>query len=184
MNDLRLITGGFFVQRSFLNKRITIRLNDFSVVFPLQNLVSLRYNQNQPYLMIFTLCYISKATEGLNETAIEDIFLTTMQRNTTKKIHGILLHGMGDFFQVLEGDKKQIESLFENEIKLDTRHSEIFEVIRKYTKKPIFSAYSSLFTIVKTTEQLKQIKDYLKLNKVDTTSNKLSRLLNPFLLDI
>ena len=134
--------------------------------------------------MTYTLWYVSKAAERLNETAIEDIFLTTLSNNTRKGIHGILLHGMGDFFQVLEGDKEAIEALYEDEIKEDPRHSNIFEVIRKETEKPIFSAYSSLFTIVKTDEQLEQIRAYLKQNKVNTTSNKLSRLLNPFLLDI
>lgn len=134
--------------------------------------------------MTYTLCYVSKATEGLNNTAIEDIFLTTLQNNSKKRIHGILLYGMGNFFQVLEGDKEAIESLYEDEIKEDPRHSEIFEVIRRQTEDPVFSNYSSLFTVIQTTEQLEQIKAYLKKNRINTTSEKLSRLLNPFLLDI
>lgn len=134
--------------------------------------------------MTYTLCYVSKAAEKLNETAIEDIFLTTLHNNTRKGIHGVLLYGMGDFFQVLEGNKEAIETLYEDEIKEDPRHSEIFEVIRRYTEDPVFSSYSSLFTVVQTTEQLEQIKTYLKQNSVNTTSEKLSRLLNPFLLDI
>ncbi len=134
--------------------------------------------------MIYTLCYVSKAAEGLNETAIEDIFLTTIHNNTRKGIHGILLYGMGIFFQVLEGNEEEIEALYNDEIQQDPRHTEIFQVIRKYTKNPIFSEYSSLFTIVKTNEQLEKIRAYLRLNKVNTTSDKLSRLLNPFLLDI
>lgn len=134
--------------------------------------------------MTYTLCYVSKAAKGLTETAIKEIFSTTLQNNTRKGIHGILLYGMGDFFQVLEGDKKMIEALYEDKIKEDPRHYDVFEVIRKETQNSIFSAYSSLFTIVKTNKQLEQIKDYLKQNKVNTTSNKFSRLLNPFLLDI
>ena len=133
--------------------------------------------------MIYTLCYVSKAVEELDETAIKDIFSTTFENNTRKGIHGILLYGMGDFFQVLEGDKRMIESLYEDKIKNDSRHFNIFEVIRRETQSPIFSAYSSMFTIVQTPEQLEQIRTYLKLNKIDATSNKLSRLLNPFLLD-
>ncbi len=134
--------------------------------------------------MIYTLCYVSKASEELNETAIEDIFLTTLHNNTKKGINGILLYGMGNFFQVLEGDKKQIEALYENEIKEDPRHSEIFEVIRRETEEPVFSNYNSLFTLIQNTAQLEQIKAYLKKHRINTTSEKLSRLLNPFLLDI
>ena len=54
--------------------------------------------------MIYTLCYVSKANEGMNENTIEDIFHTTVENNTKKGIHGILMYGMGNFFQVLEGD--------------------------------------------------------------------------------
>ncbi len=133
--------------------------------------------------MTYTICYVSKAMEALNQLAIEDIFMTTIHNNKQKNIHGILLYGMGDFFQVLEGNEKEVEDLFENHIKKDPRHSNIFEVIRRPTQKPIFSEYSSLFTVVKTNQQLEQIKTYLALNKVNSTSEKLSRLLNPFLLD-
>jgi Sensors of blue-light using FAD len=134
--------------------------------------------------MTYTLCYVSKASEGLTTTAIEDIFSTTLENNTEKGIHGILLYGMGNFFQVLEGGHKIIESLYENDIKVDPRHSQIFEVIRRFTEDPVFPDYSSLFTIVKTNAQKEMIHAYLSKNKVNKTSNKLSRLLNPFLLDI
>jgi len=134
--------------------------------------------------MTYTLCYVSKALSNLNQSTVEEIFETTQRNNREKNIHGILMYGMGDFFQVLEGDEKVIEELFEEHIKLDPRHSDIFEIIRRYTEKPIFSEYSSLFTIVRTTKQLEDIKTYLSFNKVNTTSNKLSRLLNPFLLDL
>ncbi|RDK84200.1 BLUF domain-containing protein [Marinirhabdus gelatinilytica] len=134
--------------------------------------------------MTYTVCYVSKATEGLGETEIEDVFATTLKNNAEKNIYGILLYGMGNFFQVLEGNKKTVESLYEQEIKNDTRHYDVFEIMRKTTQGPIFSSYSSVFTIVKTNEQLEQIKTYLRQNKVNTTSDKLSRLLNPFLLDL
>ncbi len=133
--------------------------------------------------MTYTLCYVSKALNDLNQNSVEEIFQTTQNNNSKKNIHGILMYGMGDFFQVLEGEEKVIEELFEGHIKTDPRHSDIFEIIRRPTQKPIFSEYSSLFTIVRTTKQLEDIKSYLSFNKINTTSNKLSRLLNPFLLD-
>ena len=134
--------------------------------------------------MIYTLCYVSKANEGMNEDTIEDIFHTTVENNTKKGIHGILMYGMGNFFQVLEGDKKLIEKLYEDEIKADHRHFDIFEVMRRPTQQAIFSGYSSLFTIVRTSEQLENIKSYLATHRINTTSDKLRRLLNPFLLEI
>lgn len=133
---------------------------------------------------MYTICYSSKASSGVNERIIEDIFSTTLENNPKKQINGILLYGMGNFFQVLEGKKDTIESLYEDTIKNDPRHTEIFEIIRRDTDTPAFSNYSSTFTIVKTNAQLENIKSYLRLNRVHTTSEKLSRLLNPFLLDI
>lgn len=134
--------------------------------------------------MVYTLCYVSKASKNLNDFKVEQIFDTTIYNNVKKNIQGILMYGMGDFFQVLEGEKEVIESLFEKEIINDPRHYDIFVVIRRYTKNPIFKSYNSLFTILRTNEQLDQIKAYLAQNKIDTTSNKFSRLLNPFLLEI
>ena len=133
--------------------------------------------------MTYTLCYVSKAAEGVNKNEIEQIFETTLANNSEKGIHGILLYGMDNFFQVLEGDERSVETLYEDYIKNDPRHFDIFEVIRRKTAKPVFSEYSSLFTIVKTSEQLEQIKAYLATHNVNSTSNKLKRLLNPFLLE-
>lgn len=133
--------------------------------------------------MIYTLCYVSKALNNIQPSKIEEIFTITQKNNSQKNIAGILMYGMGDFFQVLEGDKNTIEDLYEDHIKKDPRHDEIFEIIRRPTQKPIFKEYSSLFTIVRTKKQLDDIKSYLSVNKVNTTSNKLSRLLNPFLLE-
>ena len=77
-----------------------------------------------------------------------------------------------------------IEKLYEEEIKADPRHADIFEVMRRPTQQAIFSGYSSLFTIVRTSEQLENIKSYLATHRINTTSDKLRRLLNPFLLEI
>lgn len=133
--------------------------------------------------MVYTLCYVSKAAEGLDDYKVEQIFNTTIHKNTSKSIHGILLYGMGDFFQILEGDKKKIEQLFEEQIEKDPRHSDIFVVMRKFTENPIFRNYSSLFNVLKTNEQLDQVRAYLAQNRIDSTSNKFRRLLNPFLLE-
>ena len=134
--------------------------------------------------MIYTLCYVSKAAEGLSDLAIDTIFLSTQSNNARLNISGILLFGMGNFFQVLEGQKETIETLYEQQIKLDPRHTDIYEIIRRPTEQTIFETYSSLFTIVKTNKQLDTIRTYLNANRIDPTSEKLERLLKPILLDL
>ena len=116
--------------------------------------------------MNHTICYISKAREGLSDLEIQEIFRTTQARNNAEDIKGILLYGFGNFFQVLEGKKKIIEDLYLNKISEDERHSDILTIINYHIKTPIFSKYSSEFNIVKTNSQLDSIKAYLGQNNL------------------
>ncbi len=131
--------------------------------------------------MLHTICYISNAKPELSNKEIENIFEETKNNNTDCKVSGILLYNLGHFFQVLEGEKEHIIDLYENKIKKDTRHEGIFEVYNKETAKPVFLQYNSKFNVVKTEKDLQKIKDYLNSVRT-TTSNKLARLLRPFMM--
>jgi hypothetical protein len=130
--------------------------------------------------MTYTICYISKASEDLTKAAVNEIFEATVQNNSLKNINGILLQGFGNFFQVLEGDKKILEDLYQNNILKDKRHSDVFEIIRRETEEPVFSDYSSNFNVVKSASELKQIQNYLSRTRYNSTSEKIKRLLMPF----
>ena len=132
--------------------------------------------------MNHTICYISKAKDGLSEFEIQEIFKTTQARNNAANIKGILLYGFGNFFQVLEGEKKVIEDLYLNKISEDDRHTDILTIIDYQIKNPIFNAYSSEFNIVKTNSQLDSIKTYLNQKDLHHLSKNIQRMLNPFLL--
>lgn len=132
--------------------------------------------------MNYTICYISKASLELKQKDIEEIFSYTRLHNNEKGIKGILLYEFGNFFQVLEGNKKVIEDLYHNKISTDTRHTDIQTLINYDIKESIFKEYSSDFNIVKTRAQLDSIRTYLKLNHHHHFSENIQRLLNPFLL--
>ena len=129
----------------------------------------------------YTICYFSKANENLTETEIEAIFKKTYTSNTLKNIKGILLYMLGDFFQVLEGDEDDLKHVYEI-IKNDERHHTIFEIINKPTLNEVFKTYKSDFNIVRTDAQIKEIKQYLRSTKHNTTAEKIDRLLEPFFL--
>ncbi|GER59878.1 hypothetical protein ULMA_19860 [Patiriisocius marinus] len=131
--------------------------------------------------MIHTICYTSK-TNNLSKEAVEAIFAKTYTNNSLKNITGILLHGMDDFFQVLEGPEDVIVPLFEDVICKDERHSDIFTIINKPKPKALFANYSSTFNIVRNADQLENLKLYLRANKESTTAEKMQRLLEPFLI--
>ena len=134
--------------------------------------------------MKHTICYVSKAVEGLSDEAIEDIFEVTKINNNRDGITGILLYGFGNFFQVLEGNKKQLDKLFEA-ICNDSRHHRIETLINHRVKRPIFGSYSATFNIVKTKTQLRDISDYLNLSDYNKVfSDRMKRLIHPFLLSL
>ncbi len=129
----------------------------------------------------YTICYFSKAKEGITQAEVEAIFKKTYTNNTLKDIKGILLYMLGDFFQVLEGDKDDLENIYEI-IKNDESHHTIFEIINKPTLNEVFKTYKSDFNIVRTDAQIKEIKQYLRSAKHNTTAEKIDRLLEPFFL--
>lgn len=132
--------------------------------------------------MNYTICYISKLANNLDNKDVEKIFEETQSKNNQKNIKGILLFEFGTFFQVLEGKKELIEDLYHNKICLDSRHSDIQTLINYNIKEPIFNEYSSEFNIVKTSAHLEKIKEYLSQNHHHHFSKNIKRLLNPFLL--
>lgn len=131
----------------------------------------------------FTICYTSKSNPDLTPEEIKDIFTYTSKSNNASNVGGILLHGFGNFFQVLEGEEKYLTDLYENKIKKDKRHSNLYEVFNRRSFKPVFKSYSSSFEILEKSEQLENLKIYLEKNKSSsTTSEKLFRLLRPFII--
>lgn len=128
---------------------------------------------------LYTICYISKAAPELNEQGIEELFNYTSQANNKNGVSGILLHSLGNFFQVLEGNEKHLLQLFEK-IKEDPRHAEMYEVYNKRTHHPVFENYKSTFDIVKNSDDLKTLITYLNVDKSNSTNHKLKRLLKPF----
>ena len=53
----------------------------------------------------FTICYFSDAATDLSNEDINALFDQVNSFNNKHDISGILLFGMGKFFQVLEGDE-------------------------------------------------------------------------------
>lgn len=132
----------------------------------------------------YTICYTSVAN-NVTESDIEDIFSKTHEHNNKCEIHGVLLYSKetNRFFQVLEGEKKEVIELYEEKIAKDSRHKEVIEVFHRPTSKPIFFKYSSKFNIVKTSDDLHEIKKYMEEHKYSkANSEKILRLLEPFFI--
>jgi len=131
--------------------------------------------------MYYSICYLSKAKESLTEDELNDLFSYTAQYNNECDITGILLHSIGRFFQVLEGKEEDLLALY-SKIKKDNRHEELFELFSGRTAHPLFVRYNSKFNVVKSTQDLNRIKEYLDANKSHPRSERMQRILEPFLL--
>jgi len=130
----------------------------------------------------YTICYTSVAN-NVSHQDVQDIFNKAYQFNYDSEICGMLLYSKEAqrFFQVLEGSKDVVIELYENKIRKDSRHKEIFEIYHRTTSKPIFFDYSTKFAIVRTENDLLKIKEYIERYKYSlSNSDKILRLLEPF----
>lgn len=130
--------------------------------------------------MSYTICYISKSVKDLEIVEIESIFESTVRKNTEWGITGILLYNSGHFFQVLEGEKDMVKTLFYDLIYPDDRHSDLFVVMEQQTPEPFFSSYKTQFSVVKTQKEYIDLQAYIVANITKKDSDKFQRLLAPF----
>jgi hypothetical protein len=93
---------------------------------------------------MYELIYMSSATKKLSEEEIHLLLFQARHYNIGNGITGVLLYIEGDFLQVLEGQKKVVESLFEN-IKRDKRHKGIIVVYENEKSKRQFPDWSMGF---------------------------------------
>lgn len=94
--------------------------------------------------MIFTLVYISKATQEMSEEELVDLLNVSRRNNILKNVTGMLLFRNGEFMQALEGDKKSVEELFKT-ISKDDRHDAITVLSRKEIVERVFDNWSMGF---------------------------------------
>jgi hypothetical protein len=97
---------------------------------------------------VYRLVYASKANVMLGETGINleisRILLKSKSNNAKANIGGVLYFADGYFFQLLEGEKSAVTSLY-HKISADNRHSDATILIEGYTDQPQFSKWSMHF---------------------------------------
>jgi hypothetical protein len=63
--------------------------------------------------LMMNLIYISSATREMSEYELIELLNYSRTENLKKNVTGMLLYGGGNFFQVLEGEKNDVESIYE-----------------------------------------------------------------------
>ena len=82
-------------------------------------------NQGNEAFPVHQLVYISKAVDIISTNELSDILKTAHQVNQDSNISGALFYNQALFFQVLEGEKNTINTLFTDHISKDKRHSHV-----------------------------------------------------------
>jgi len=94
--------------------------------------------------MRYAISYVSTAERSLSETEIRQILNDSEVNNNKQNITGLLLYSEGNFFQIIEGDQKQIVELYET-IEDDSRHFNVIKLFGKEINKESFDGYKSDF---------------------------------------
>ena len=97
---------------------------------------------------LYRLTYESKAMlsrmSKARSAALQDILKTARRRNILHGVSGVLLYNQNSFFQILEGNKKEVEEIFSS-IFCDIRHTDIRVSERKFVESRIFHSWSMAY---------------------------------------
>ncbi len=75
----------------------------------------------QPSPLLYNLVYCSRATDGVDAAAVDQIIASSRRYNPARSITGLLVFGSGIFFQWLEGPRDSVLGLLAL-LKQDPRH--------------------------------------------------------------
>lgn len=90
------------------------------------------------------LVYVSSATREMSEEDLLYLLEQSRDRNKRQNVTGMLLYAGGNFFQVLEGDKKDVEEIYAA-IVSDERNTGNIELIKENINERTFPDWSMGF---------------------------------------
>ena len=133
--------------------------------------------------MRYAISYVSTAKRSLSETEIRQILNDSENNNNKQNITGLLLYSEGNFFQIIEGDQKQIVQLYET-IKDDSRHFNVIKLFGKEINKESFDGYKSDFISEDARYSSARLQDYEHYLEVldKPTKNAVAKILKAFIV--
>lgn len=93
---------------------------------------------------IYKMIYVSSAPYDMSDDELMEILTVSRKNNKEKGITGLLLYFDGSFFQLLEGDKESVTSLFTT-IAQDRRHTGVIKLYEQVSETRDFPEWSMGF---------------------------------------
>ncbi|MBF0469382.1 MAG: EAL domain-containing protein, partial [Desulfamplus sp.] len=90
---------------------------------------------------VYTVIYVSRASESLTHNNIQEILEVARKRNAELCITGFLIFNNGYFMQFLEGRKEFIDTLLEKIVN-DRRHDNVRIILSTFNKKRLFTDWT------------------------------------------
>ncbi|MDT0641651.1 BLUF domain-containing protein [Zunongwangia sp. F363] len=115
--------------------------------------------------MRYAVCYVSTANPSIKRWEIEELLLHSRKENNATGITGLLLYSDGNFLQVMEGEKEQIQKLY-RKIKEDKRHHNLIRIFGREINKESFDGYDVDFVSEETKYKEEILQGYLDHIKV------------------
>jgi hypothetical protein len=101
----------------------------------------------QDFAMLYQLGYVSIATSVMQRDDLVAILDEARRLNRAAAVTGLLLFHDGTFFQVLEGERKDVLETFER-IAADPRHRDIRVLFREGVGERLFADWSMGFQLI------------------------------------
>ena len=133
--------------------------------------------------MRYAISYVSTASKDLRQQEIEKILSEAELRNNHKNITGLLLYSEGNFFQIIEGEKAQVQPLYEK-IAKDDRHRNVIKLFERPIHKDSFDGYKSDFISEDAKYNISRLHNYEHYVEVldKPTKKAVSNILKAFLI--
>ena len=86
-------------------------------------------NDNDPSALI-QLVYVSAATVRFGDAELDNLLAIAREKNAELDVTGMLLFESNTFFQVLEGERRNVQLLYEK-IERDSRHNNVLMLAKR-----------------------------------------------------
>lgn len=129
--------------------------------------------------MLIRLLYISRATGAITSTVTGSILESARVHNRVAGITGVLCQGQGLFIQILEGERRMVNRLY-NSITKDKRHQDVELVSIEEIQTRKFPNWSMAHVIISENDPIVQLK-HPEFDPFEASGNQLNEMVDDLL---
>lgn len=107
--------------------------------------------------MRLAICYVSNSNLYFTEEEIKELLVALQEKYEHLYLKGIFLYSEGNIFQIIEGEEKEVLTIWEEKRK-DKRHKNLIKIFEEKITTPPFDGYLCEYI----SEEDKYDHDYIK----------------------